>query len=180
MQTTQTEGTTDRPFYVFNVALSILALGAIAYLLLVRREGASGLDLSFMPAVNASMNAVAASLLVAGYAAIRRGRRRVHQTLMISAFAASTLFLVGYLSYHYVHGDTRYEGAGAMRVAYLILLATHVLASMFVLPLALTTFWLAGRGRFDRHRRIARITLPLWLYVSVTGVIVFFMLHGVG
>jgi putative membrane protein len=158
-------------------AISAVALGALAYLLLWPRESAAGVDLRFMPAVNASLNALAATLLVSGYLAIRRGDRRRHQQLMIGAFMASALFLVGYVAYHYVHGDTRYAGVGLARALYLFILATHVLLSMAVLPLALSTFFFAWRGRFSTHRRLAKVTLPLWLYVSVTGVAIFFMLR---
>ena len=98
--------------------------------------------------------------------------------MMVSAFASSTLFLVGYLGYHYVHGDTKFQGHGAVRAIYLLILATHILLSMFIVPGALTTFYFAWRKSFARHRRIARVLLPIWLYVSVTGVVIFFMLRG--
>jgi putative membrane protein len=167
----------DRAFFAFNAALSTGALSFLAYLLLVRRGAGGQLDLSFLPAVNAGFNATAAALLCAGFVAIRARRRRLHKFLMVSAFAASSLFLVGYIAYHYVHGDTHYQGTGAMRAVYLSILASHVLLSMTVVPLALTTFFFAARNELARHRRIAKITLPIWLYVSVTGVIVFFLLR---
>jgi putative membrane protein len=171
-------GVSDRAFFVFNAVLSTVALSALAYLLLVRRGTAGELDLSFMPSINASLNATAAACLILGYVAIRSGRARLHKFSMVSAFAASSLFLVGYLTYHFVHGDTRYQGTGALRVVYLLILASHVLLSMTVVPLALTTFFFAYKGAFARHRRVAKVTLPIWLYVSITGVIVFFMLRG--
>jgi putative membrane protein len=90
------------------------------------------------------------------------------------------LFLVGYLAYHYVHGDTRFPGTGTWRGIYLAILASHVLLSMAVVPLVLTTFWFALRRSFARHRRLARVTLPIWLYVSVTGVVIFAMLRAFG
>lgn len=168
----------DRAFFAFNAVLSTAALSALAYLLLVRRGSGGELDLSFMPSVNAALNATAASCLAAGYMAIRSKRPRLHKFLMVSAFAASALFLVGYVAYHYVHGDTRYQGTGIARTVYLVILASHVLLSMTVVPLALTTFFFAAQGNFARHRRVAKVTLPIWLYVSVTGVVVFFMLRG--
>lgn len=168
---------TDRRFLVFNLALSVAVLGSLAYLLLVRR-GSGGLDLRFLPAVNASLNALAATLLVAGYLAIRSGARRVHRYLMVSAFAASALFLACYVAYHYVHGDTKYAGQGPLRAVYFFVLITHVLLSMGVLPLALTSFYLAAKKRLGTHRKVSRVTLPVWLYVSVTGVVIFFMLRG--
>ncbi|MDY7227096.1 DUF420 domain-containing protein [Hyalangium rubrum] len=168
----------DRTFYVFTGVVSVAALALLAYLLLIRRGGATGMDLRFMPAVNAGLNALAASLLVAGWVAIKRGARRVHQYLMVSAFAASALFLVGYLAYHYVHGDTKYAGEGAMRAVYLAVLASHVLLSMPVVPMALVAFYFAWRKDFGRHRKVTRWLAPIWVYVSVTGVLVFFLLRG--
>lgn len=163
--------------------MSTAALGFLAWLLLLRGSpggaggGGGGADLRFMPAVNAGFNSLAAVLLFSGFVAIRRKAVRVHKFLMVSAFAASALFLVGYVAYHYVHGDTKYGGMGAIRTIYLTVLASHVLLSMVIVPMALTVFWLAWRGRFDRHRRVARVLLPIWLYVSVTGVVIYGMLH---
>ncbi|MFO0669239.1 MAG: DUF420 domain-containing protein [Polyangiaceae bacterium] len=168
----------DRAFFVFNAVLSSAALAVLAWLLLVRRGTSGTLDLSFMPPVNAALNGTAAVCLTAGYLAIRAKRPRVHKFLMVSAFAASSLFLVGYLAYHFVHGDTRYQGTGIARTLYLLLLASHVLLSMAVVPLALTSFFFALRGSFAKHRRVARVTFPIWLYVSITGVLVFFVLRG--
>jgi putative membrane protein len=169
----------DRRFFVFNAVVSVAALLLLGWLLLVRRGGASGMaDLRFLPAVNASLNATAAVLLLAGWVAIRRGSMRVHRVLMVGAFVASALFLVCYLAYHAVHGDTRYAGAGATRSVYLAVLASHVLLSTTVVPLALTAFWFALRREFRRHRRVTRVLWPIWMYVSVTGVMIFFMLRS--
>jgi putative membrane protein len=169
----------DRAFFVFNAVVSTAALGLLAYLLLIRRgDAGSGLDLRFMPAVNAGLNATAAALLAAGWVAVRRGRPDLHKYLVVSAFTASAIFLVGYLAYHYVHGDTRYQGAGALRTIYFGVLISHVILSMFVVPGALAAFWFAARRQFQRHKRITRWLMPIWLYVSVTGVVIFFMLRG--
>jgi putative membrane protein len=170
----------DRTFYAFIALLSAGALGFLGWVLLVRRGagGVGGLDLRFMPAVNASLNAVAASLLVAGWVAVRRGARRVHAFLMVGAFAASALFLVGYLAYHFVHGDTRYGGTGLARTFYLLVLASHVLLSLVVVPGALLAFYFAWRRSWARHRRVTRLLAPAWVYVSVTGVLIFFLLRG--
>jgi putative membrane protein len=166
-----------RSFLAFNAAVSAAALAFLAWLLLFHggfRGG--GVDLSFMPAVNASFNATSAVLLLAGRLAIARKNAELHKRLMVAAFAVSGLFLLGYVAYHFVHGDTKY--AGGFRGVYLSVLATHVLASMTVLPLALTAFWFAARREFQRHAKVTRVLWPVWLYVSVTGVAVFFMLHG--
>ncbi len=169
----------DRIFFLFNAVASAGALAFLAYILLIRRGGEShGLDLRFLPPVNASFNALAATFLATGYVAIRRGNARLHKFCMVAAFVASSLFLVCYLAYHYTHGDTHYAGSGALKALYLIILASHVLLSMSIVPLALTSFYFALRGEFARHKRVAKVTLPIWLYVSVTGVVIYFMLRG--
>jgi putative membrane protein len=168
----------ERPFWVVNALVSIVALSVLAYLLLVRKVApGSGNDLAFMPAVNATSNAVSATLLVLAVRAIRKRQVKRHRTLVLGAFAASAFFLVGYLAYHYVHGDTRYPGTGAPRIAYLVFLASHVLLSIPVVPLCLAAFYYALKGRFATHKKITRILYPVWLYVSVTGVLVFVWLH---
>jgi len=169
----------DKSFFAFNAVVSVVALSFLGWLLLVHR-GAAGAstDLSFMPAINASFNALAGVLLVAGYVAIRSGRRALHQRLMVSAFAASGLFLVCYVGYHYLHGDTRFTGEGALRPIYFFILITHVVLSMGVLPMALTSFYLANKQRFAQHKKLNRVLLPIWLYVSVTGVAIFFLLRA--
>lgn len=167
----------DRSFYIANAILCAVALGVLAWILLLRRPGGDPSQLAFMPAINATMNSLSASFLVAGFLAIKRKRVALHRGLMLSAFGASSLFLAGYLVYHYVHGDTRYPVGAPLRGFYLALLASHVLLSIVALPLVLTTFWFALKGRTQTHRKVAKVTLPLWLYVSVTGVLVFFMLR---
>jgi putative membrane protein len=177
MNTLTTLPRSDRIFFAVNAVVSTLAVSFIAYLLL-RKTASDGPDLSFMPAVNAAFNALSASCLVLGYVAIRRRNVSLHRILMVAAFAFSTLFLVGYLIYHSVHGDTRFAGVGAVRVVYLCLLGSHILLSLSVVPLALTSFYLAFRRSFVSHRRLNRVFLPIWLYVSVTGVLLFFMLRA--
>lgn len=170
-------GQSDRSFWVFNAVVSIAAVGFLGWLLLLREGGSPQADLNFMPGVNAALNATSATLLVLGFAAIRSGHREVHKRLMVSAFVASAMFLVGYVLYHYAHGDTQYQGVGAIRTVYFTILITHVLLSIAMLPMILTTFYLATRERFVAHKRLARWTLPIWLYVSVTGVVIYFMLR---
>jgi putative membrane protein len=171
----RTEG--DRSFFIFNAVVSIGAVLFLGWLLVAREGDGVNADLSFMPGVNAALNASSATLLVLGLAAIRSGRREVHKRLMVSAFAASAVFLVGYVLYHYAHGDTQYQGEGALRVVYFTVLITHVLLSIVMLPMILTTFYLAAGERFVAHKKLARWTLPIWLYVSVTGVLIYFMLR---
>lgn len=169
---------TDRPFWIMNAAVSIVALSILAYLLLIRQVSGAGSQLAFMPAVNAGFNALSAVLLVLAVVAIKRRRIAAHQRLMLSAFASSACFLVGYLAYHFVHGDTRYPGAGAERTLYLALLASHVILSVPVVPMCLAAFYFAFQRRFETHKKITRVLFPVWLYVSVTGVIVFVLLRS--
>jgi putative membrane protein len=135
------------------------------------------LSLSSLPAVNAFLNTTSAVFLVLGFSAIRRLQIDRHRRWMLCAAAASTLFLASYLTYHAKVGSVRFPGRGAVRAVYFGVLGTHTLLAMVVLPLALRTLYLGLRRRDDRHRRIARWTLPVWLYVSVTGVIVYVMLY---
>ena len=132
-----------------------------------------------LPGVNASLNALAAVLLVVGYLFIRSGRRQAHKRCMLAAFGCSVLFLVSYLYYHWQVGSVRFQGQGIVRPFYLSLLLTHTVLAAAVPFLALITLVQGLRERFDRHVRIARWTLPIWLYVSVTGVAVYWMLYRV-
>lgn len=167
-----------RSFWVVNALVSVVALSVLAYVLLIR-TGSHGSDaLSFMPAVNAAFNATSAVLLVLAVRAIRRKQVRRHRALVVGAFASSVFFLVGYLAYHYVHGDTPYPGTGLPRVLYLVMLASHVLLSIPVVPLCIAAFYFALTGRFTTHKRITRVLFPMWLYVSVTGVLVFVALRS--
>ncbi|RMH20211.1 MAG: DUF420 domain-containing protein [Acidobacteria bacterium] len=131
---------------------------------------------SVLPAVNATLNSLCAVCLVAGYVSIRRGRRRVHKRFMLSALGFSALFLAGYVTYHHVHGDTPFTGRGVVRPIYFAVLISHVVLSVVMLPLILSTVALALGERFPRHKKLARFTLPIWLYVSLTGVVIFFFL----
>ena|SRR6202040_3295473 len=128
-------------------------------------------------ALNASLNGVSAILLAGGYAAIRSGKVAVHKRFMISAFAVSSTFLVSYLIYHYRVGHVAFQGQGWIRPVYFVLLATHTILAIVIVPMILVTLRRAWLERFDRHRVIARWTLPLWFYVSVTGVIVYLMVY---
>jgi uncharacterized membrane protein YozB (DUF420 family) len=130
-----------------------------------------------LPTVNACLNAASAFLLVLGWTFIRRRKVDAHRRTMTAAFLCSTLFLISYLAYHAQVGSVRFPGTGGARALYLGILLTHTVLAAAVAPLAITTFVLARRGRFDKHRKLARFTLPIWLYVSVTGVIVYAMLY---
>ena len=133
--------------------------------------------ISALPSINASLNAAAAILLVWGYTLIRRKHIETHRRVMLSAFAVSSLFLVCYLVYHAQVGSVHYTKTGTIRAVYFGILITHTMLAAAVPPLAIVTLSRGLRGRFDKHRRIARWTLPIWLYVSVTGVVVYLMLY---
>ena len=135
------------------------------------------LELTALPAVNATLNSIAAALLVAGYVLIRRGRVAQHRLCMLAAFATSTLFLVSYLVYHANVGSRPYTGEGPIRVVYFAVLLSHVTLAAAIVPLALITLRRGLRRDDARHVAIARWTLPIWLYVSVTGVVVYWMLY---
>jgi uncharacterized membrane protein YozB (DUF420 family) len=132
-----------------------------------------------LPTVNATLNAIAAVLLVCGFVMIKRGRIETHRRFMLSAFATSALFLVSYVVYHANVGSRPFEGQGAIRLVYFAILISHVVLAAVILPMALITLTHALRRRFERHVPIARWTLPIWLYVSVTGVIVYLMLYQI-
>lgn len=135
------------------------------------------MDVRDLPTLNALLNTTSAVLLVSGYRLIRQGRRDAHKKAMTAALAVSALFLASYLVYHAQVGSVKFQKTGWIRPVYFSILISHTILAAAVAPMALVTVWRAWKGRFDKHRRLARITLPLWLYVSVTGVIVYLMLY---
>ena len=135
------------------------------------------MTVSDLPAVNATLNATAAILLCIGWILIKRGRWTAHRAVMIAAFCTSVLFLISYLTYHAQVGSVRFTKSGAIRTVYFTILLTHTILAVTIVPLVLVTLSRGLSKRFDRHRAIARWTLPLWMYVSVTGVIVYLMLY---
>ncbi len=130
-----------------------------------------------LPTLNALLNASAAVLLVTGYGLIRAGQRERHKKVMLAAFAVSVLFLTSYLAYHSQAGSVRFEKTGPIRAVYFTVLVSHSVLAAAVPLLAVVTVWRGWKGRFEGHRRIARWTLPIWLYVSMTGVAVYWMLY---
>ena len=177
MQATDSSGE-DRRFMLANAVISASALLLLGWLLLAPRAVTGGEQLAFMPAVNAGLNGLSAALLLLGYLAVRQGKRDLHKRLMVGAFISSSLFLVGYVTYHYLHGDTRFTGEGTIRWVYFAVLISHVLLSVSVVPLALAALYYAVRQRFSTHTKITRVLFPIWLYVSVTGVAIFFLLRA--
>jgi putative membrane protein len=166
------------PAVVIGVVSGLVVLG-VGALLLGRPPAPArpAYDVSALPAVNAALNATSAVLLAAGFACIRRRNVPAHRACMVAAFAASTLFLVSYLVYHAQAGSVPFQGRGWIRPVYFTLLLSHIVLAAVIVPLALTTLYQAWSERFDRHRRIARWTLPIWLYVSVSGVLIYWLLY---
>ena len=159
------------------LAISVAASAFLFWLVYVHQAPASFAHrLSFLPAVNAGFNGLSAIALTTGFAFIRSRRIQAHRNAMMTAFVFSTLFLVSYITNHALHGDQLFAGRGAIRTFYLSILSSHILLSVVALPLVLVTFFFSLSGRFAQHRKIARWTFPVWLYVSVTGVIVGVML----
>ncbi len=137
------------------------------------------MDYSILPAINATLNGTSALLLCSGYLFIRNHKKQAHAVCMILAFFTSTLFLISYLFYHVQHGTTRFTGTGWARPAYFAILISHTFLAIVIVPLAVRTLFLALRGRFESHKRLARWTFPTWVYVSVTGVVVYWMLYRI-
>ena len=137
-----------------------------------------GARLDFLPTANACLNALAAVCLTAGFVNVKRGNTEAHKKCMLAALLFSTLFLAGYLVYHHFHGDTPFPGEGVVRPIYFSILISHIVLSVLALPLVLTTVFYALRGRFRAHKKVARLTFPVWLYVSVSGVAVYFFLRA--
>jgi putative membrane protein len=170
----------ERLYLVLNLVVSVAAVSLLSWLLLLRSPSDEVTSFSFMPAVNAAFNALSTTCIVLGLLAIRARRVTVHRALMLSALMSSALFLAGYIFHHYVHGDTPYPVDAPLRGVYLGLLLSHVVLSIVAFPMVLWTFALALRGQIARHRKFAKWTFPVWLYVSITGVIVFVMLRAAG
>jgi putative membrane protein len=162
---------------------AILAVSALATLFLFwliyvhPASDAASTRFAFLPALNAVFNGLSATALLIGFTFIRARRISAHRAAMLSAFGFSTLFLVGYIAHHALHGDVRYPAHAALRSVYLPLLASHIVLAVIALPMVLATFFFSLTGRFPQHRKIARWTFPLWLYVSVTGVVTYVMLR---
>jgi putative membrane protein len=170
------EAARDRWAMRIIAAVSAAVVGLVAYLVM-RPGGTMAPGVSVLPAVNATLNGTAAVLLTAGWLNIRRRNVAAHRACMLGAFGASTLFLVSYVVYNARAASVPFTGQGWIRPVYFFILITHIVLATVIVPLALTTIYRALRGELWRHKRIARVTLPIWLYVSVTGVLVYLMLH---
>ena len=160
--------------------ISVAVVAAVGILLLGRSPESAGGEVSALPGFNALLNGASAVLLASGYAFVRTGKIQAHRACMLGAFGVSVLFLVSYVTYHYSFGSRPFPGQGWIRWVYFPLLISHIVLAAGIVPLALVTIYRALRGEVARHRRLARWTLPVWLYVSVTGVMVYWLLYRVG
>jgi putative membrane protein len=158
------------------VALSAAIASFLIWLIYFKGKVAAPDWVGALPGANVSFNSLSALCLILGYINIRRGNRATHMRFMLTATVFSTLFLVSYVTYHFFHGDTLFPGHGWIRPVYFFILISHIGLSMVALPLILAALWYGLRSQFKFHRRIARWTFPIWLYVSVTGVIVYVLL----
>ncbi len=166
----------EKNYNKWIIALSVIIPVAVAVLFTVKVEIPGVERLGFLPPIYASINALTAVILVTAVIQIKKGNRKAHENLMKTAIGLSALFLLMYVVYHMTSASTPFGGEGVIRTVYFIILISHILLSIAVIPLVLITFVRALSQRFDKHKKIARITFPIWLYVTVTGVIVYFMI----
>jgi len=164
----------EKKYNKWIILLSVVIPVAVALLFVVKIPNAT--PLSFLPPIYATINGITAIVLVVAVVAVKNGNRKLHELLMKCAIGCSLLFLVMYIAYHMTSESTVFGGAGNIRYVYYFILLTHILLSIAIIPLVLITYVRALAERFDKHRKIAKITFPLWLYVAVTGVVVYLMI----
>lgn len=163
------------------ISVSVAALLFLFWLIYFKDPATSEMSwIKNLSIMNAAFNALSTMFLLLGFREIKRRNFARHMNYMISAFITSSLFLVSYIVYHHFAGDTPFEGKGFIRPIYFFILISHIVLSAFVVPLVLTSFFFAFSGKFDKHKKIARWTFPIWLYVSVTGVLIFILLKSFG
>jgi len=168
----------EKKYNIWIIILSIVIPVAVAVLFMVKLKDL-GIDVSplpFLPPIYATINGITAILLIVAVRAIKNGKVQLHQNLMKAAIGCSLLFLVMYIAYHMTTPSTKFGGDGAIKYVYFFILLTHILLSIAIIPLVLVTYVRALAEKFDKHRKIARITFPLWLYVAITGVVVYLMI----
>ena len=172
------EKTVDKKFNKAIVAVSILIPTVVAVLFNVKLKdlGVNVEPMPYLPPIYATINGITAILLVTAVMAIKNGKRKLHERLMTTAIACSVVFLIMYVAYHMTTERTNFGGEGAIKFIYLFILITHILLSIAIIPMVLITYVRALAERFDAHKKIAKITFPLWLYVAVTGVVVYLMI----
>ena len=176
MKSTDPIQLSPRRFAMINASICSVAVVFLVWLIYFHEGSPEEAD-PRLPAFNALFNSISALLLGAGLAAINQGKRALHKQLMFCALIFSTLFLINYIYYHYTQGDTLFQGQGSIRIVYFALLISHVVLSIVVLPMILTSVYLGLSEKFESHKKLSRWTWGGWMYVSVTGVLVYLMLH---
>jgi len=168
----------NKTFYLWNALVTTTALTFLIWLIYFR-EGSTGRPeaIALLPALNASLNSLSAILIGFGFWAIKQKKERLHKNLMITAFCVSALFLLSYVYYHSLQGDTKFLGEGWLRPVYFVILISHILLSMTMVPLILSSLFFGLTDKRTTHRKVSKFTFPIWMYVSVTGVIIFFLLR---
>ncbi len=170
---------TPKQFGAINAVVTLAAMSFLVWMIYFHEGDGSASRAASLPLINAILNGTSAVLISVGLWAIKQRKRTLHMQLMFAAFASSALFLVNYIYYHFSHGDTHFAGQGAVRPVYFALLISHVLLSMVTFPMILTSFYLGLSNRLAAHRRLSKWTWAAWMYVSVTGIAVYVMLHVV-
>ena len=162
--------------YIIAVSILIPVVVAVLFSVKLKDLGIKVEPLSFLPPIYAAINGITAVVLVSAVVAIKNGKKKIHERLMTTAIALSLAFLVMYVAYHMTTDSTKFGGEGIIKFVYFFILISHILLSIAVIPLVLVSYVRALSEKFDRHKRIAKITFPIWLYVAVTGVIVYLMI----
>ncbi len=170
-------GLTPKQFGAINALVTLAAMSFLVWLIYFHEGDGGASQKASLPVINAILNSVSTVLISVGLWAIKQRRRTLHMQLMFAAFASSSLFLVNYIYYHFSHGDTHFVGQGVVRPIYFTILISHILLSMVTFPMILTSFYLGLSNRIEAHRRLSKWTWAGWMYVSITGVVVYLMLH---
>jgi putative membrane protein len=171
-----TTDTTNNRYLALIAILSVIVPVVVALLFFMPKAGGSKVDVSFLPPFYASINFLTAVVLVIGYVNIRKGNVKVHRASMLTAFGLSVIFLVSYVTYHFLGERTLYGGDGILKYVYYFILLTHIVLSVVIVPLVLLSVYFGISNQLARHRRISRWTFPIWLYVAVTGVLVYILI----
>ncbi len=168
----------ERKSILTIILLSVVVFAFLVWWIYAKETGQTQNQgmVDFLPYLNSFLNALTSIFLVLGLRAIKGGNKELHKKIMLGAGSLSATFLISYLLYHHFHGDTKFLGTGVIKVSYFIILISHVLLSMVQVPLILFTFYLAFKEKWSLHKKVAKITFPIWLYVSITGVVIFIFL----
>lgn len=166
----------DKQFLTLIAVLSVVIPVVVALLFFMPKDGGSGVNVSFLPTLHAILNSLTAVALVTGYYFIRQNNSKAHRAAMLTAFGLSAIFLVSYVTYHFLGERTIYGGEGALKYIYYFILLTHIVLAIVIVPLVLLSVYFGISNQLSRHRRISKWTFPIWLYVAITGVLVYLLI----